>query len=331
MGTQFENYKKLIKSDSKKFKTLLEDLNDKNEKLNISKKRLERIREFYYNLTLDIENDISKNKNLFNRYQTVMQDRKERGISEMNKLFKNFYNPSKIKSILQDIIIILDKKDEVKDSKRKLNTLLKTEKNKQFTRIRIWSSFRLEEKLNKTYNRDANRLELIKGMIAGFYSSLPSSYCWVHESNLGTFDISFPDSGELKKITTLVYNTTTSYEKTEKAGFFIEHCESGLEDCSFFCSSSDCNSPENFSLRKFELINFVLDHPCRAKFIKNGTLCYPSCEKIGMVTCEVGICSFSQDGCDLKQASMSKEMVESFVDFLGHIYSLKFQTPFGMD
>jgi hypothetical protein len=151
----------------------------------------------------------------------------------------------------------------------------------------------------------------------------------VHESNLGTFQISVPDSKEIKKITNLVYNTTSNFEAEEKGGLLIEKCRPGDEDCTFFCSTTNCESPQDFYTRRFENINYVTDHPCKPNYDKKGNLCYPVCEKIGMVTCEVGICSFSKEGCDLKQPEMSEKLVESFVDFLGHIFSLKTGSPFG--
>jgi hypothetical protein len=332
MDSKFKSYKFFLNKQSLDYNNLVLDLNDKFTILDSSKKQYKRIYDFYLNITSDYEKDKIANKEVFEKYQQVLDSRKERGVSEINKLLNNFLSPNKTKETLTKIISILDRneiKATKKENKLRKSTFLKTEKNAQFSSMRIWSSFRLEEKIKKSFEKDLNRIEIIRGIIAGFYASIPSSYCWVHESNLGTFDISIPDSTNLKKITTLVYNTTTSFEAEEKAGLFIEKCKPGDQDCTFFCSSSDCESIQDFYTRKFENIKYLNNNPCHPNFEKKGYLCYPICEKIGMITCEVGICSFSTEGCKFKQADMNIEMIESFVDFLGHIYSLKIFSPFG--
>jgi hypothetical protein len=327
---QYNKYKELVKKS--KIDELIDDLEDKRDSIKSSKDELKRIIEYSNSLSSDYENDKLKNNEVFRAYREEMKSRKYNGVSEMNKLLSNFLYPDKTKQSLESIISLLgqDDTDIVKKNKTKSrtsNSFLKNEKNQQFNKMRIWSSFRLEEVFDKLKIVEAKNVNLIKAMLAGFYSSVPSSYCWVHETNLGTFDMKIPEN--YKKIATLVYNSTISFDAEEKAGLFIENCKPDETDCTFFCSSSDCESPEDFSSRKFKNINYLTNYACHPNFIKKGKLCYPNCEKIGMVSCDSGTCSTSKEGCDLKLPSINKEIVESFVDFLGHIYSLKLWTRFG--
>jgi hypothetical protein len=114
-----------------------------------------------------------------------------------------------------------------------------------------------------------------------------------------------------------------------RMGLNFEKCPSGYKDCMIWCSKSNCETPSDFEDREIREEYISLAKNCNDGFIKKDTFCYPKCDQIGMVTCEEGICASSQNACKLKRPSFTFELIESYVDFLGHIYTLKSNTFFG--
>jgi hypothetical protein len=202
-------------------------------------------------------------------------------------------------------------------------------RNGQFDRMRIWSSFRIDEIINNIEEKSAKGVDLVRAMIAATIASIPTSYCWVNDKQLGTFDFEnlIPKN---KKLANVILTQNWDEEIFEyRGGMSIQKCKPGQEDCTFFCSNSDCDNLENFETRETKLQFIEFPERCTRGYVKKGLMCHPKCEGLGMIECEQGICGRSKKSCQLKRPTATKELVESYVEFLGHIYSLKSNSTFG--
>jgi hypothetical protein len=299
--------------------------------LNNSETNLKLLLENYDKLTNDFEKDLEESRIALKGYQEEMLNRKKIGITEVNKLMSNFLNKNKTRDSLGKIIEILNKENtnnRMEGKETNSNSFLRKEKSEQFTRLRIYYSYRLEEILNNFSDSEVLGVDLMRAMLASLYSSLPPIFCWVDDTNLGTFDILKMGEKNSKRLANIFYELEEDNFYT-KGGIILETCPPDQTDCSFFCSTSDCNSPKNFNFKKIKTQDFEINGTCQFQYRKKGTLCYPVCEKIKMVTCDTGICAATKLDCKKKIPKIVGEDIEAFVDFLGHIYSLSPIKKFG--
>jgi hypothetical protein len=171
--------------------------------------------------------------------------------------------------------------------------------------------------------------DLIRILLATFLTSVPPTYCWVDDEILGNFDYKISNYRKLKRMANVLFSIEDIDNFEPRMGLNFEKCPSGYKDCLIWCSKSNCETPSDFQDREIRQQYIRLAQNCNDGFIKKDTFCYPKCEEIGMVTCEEGICASSLNACKLKRPIFTYELIESYVDFLGHIYSLKSNTFFG--
>ncbi len=334
MIDQFKSYKTKLelfsKNDTFKANILLGTLRHKQVILKKSNETLKSLSENFDNLTSDYEKDIIESKEALKGYQEEIMKRKENGVDEVNKLMSNFLFKNKTKKSLEKIIGILNRNSTNKRIQTQETSFLKSEKTDQFNRLRIQSSYRFDEIINNLSPVTATGVDFIRAMIAGLYSALPPTYCWVDDTNLGTFDVGGIFFNGEKRLAN-IFHDFRDHDSNQYilGGLIFDKCPSQFTDCVFFCSSTDCNSPKNFVNRNIVKQNFFINHSCARQYKKKGTLCYPVCEKINMVTCETGICAASKERCNKQLPKITTEIIEAFVDFFGHIYSLRADREFG--
>jgi hypothetical protein len=193
-------------------------------------------------------------------------------------------------------------------------------------KFRIWSSFRLEETVNNLFIQDAKGEDVIRAALVSVMSSVPPAFCWVHESKLAITDVDC--NGNLKRKGTICLNQCDE-DQVEVGGLCMSKCSPDQQDCDLFCSNSDCNSPQDF-VPKTSLNREIIFTPrCPKGYYRKGNLCFPSCEQIGMVSCSERTCALSKALCKAHIPDIPKNIVRGYVNFLGHIYSIRSNKDFG--
>ncbi len=172
--------------------------------------------------------------------------------------------------------------------------------------------------------------DFIRILLATYLTSIPPTYCWVDDTNLGTFEYKLSYSSiKQSRVANVIFHFDDEENSDSRMGLEFEKCTPGYKDCLIWCSKSNCETPGDFENRRIISQRISYAEDCNDGYVKKDSFCYPKCELIGMVTCEEGVCASSENACKLKRPSFTYELIESYVDFLGHIYSLKSNTTFG--
>jgi hypothetical protein len=227
------------------------------------------------------------------------------------------------KTVSGDLLGGINKVKSMKWKKKKLR--LESEAS-QYSRIRIWSSFRLDEIVNNIYIDEAQGEDVIRAALISMMSAVPAHFCWVHDSRLGLPDVVCPSN--MKRIGSICYEECEEGQ-TRLGGLCLSKCAYSYMDCNFFCSKSNCENPQDFVLKKYKKTEFLMNPACPKGYKKKDNLCYPVCEEVGLHTCSDRTCSVKKSYCKRGSPILETGILKAFIEFLGHIYTIKSGKKFG--
>jgi hypothetical protein len=319
----FESYKKFSKERKKNGVNLINQL----------------MRQFLF--TNETKKTLKKMERLFSKLPDVYPKRTK--LSEFVQNFPKIKQEinDKIKkgsAILQNVNVVLkNPKKTIQDGMSKVfNTIksFKWRKKKfrveseasQYSRMRIWSSFRIDEIVNNINFDEAQGEDVVRAAIISMMSGIPSHFCWVHDRKLGIPDVVCPNNMKRKG--------SICYEECEDGqinigGFCFTSCPDSYIDCNMFCSKSNCENPKDFILKHFKKIQYLINPSCPKGYKKKGHLCYPVCEEIGLHTCSDRTCAINKQTCQNGMPILETGVIKAFVSYLGHIYSIRSGKKFG--
>jgi hypothetical protein len=289
---------------------------------------IENFDSYYKDLTKDFWRmfDISQaNKRSLYKRDNI---RKKIGYNLMEALMNNFMNPVKIRGILKIYAKLLKINGGKRTAKNKISFLEKYSKPVKGTSLKIWSSYRLEEIISneQLYVKGEN---VAKTCISNFLSNMQPSFCWKEFHLLGH------PGGECPKNYThllgaCLENCQEGYSYS--GGLCLKNCEANEIDCGAFCGQESCQS-SSMTAKESYVPNFKSikdeDIKCTYKEYKDNYVCVRDCKFIGLENCNLGTCAYSKDLCLGNLPETSEDFDKYFVNYLGYIFSLRSNKPFG--
>jgi hypothetical protein len=369
MEQQFELYTKKINSGNitendpnniaEAFKLMKEDFSK-------AKIKSGELSKYIKDVNLQLLTGKQEDKAGFEKYTSISNERKKYGVSLVNQLMRQFLFTDKTRSTLKklddlfsSLPVTLPKQsffgklingiststnnysnsetnsEKVAKNKRSKRRNTKKKKNKkfrvesetnQFSRLRVQSSYRIEETVNNIYIEEAEGEDIIRAAFISMMSAVPSNFCWVHENTLALPNVVCP--GNMKRKGSICHDECEE-DQTEIGGLCLSSCPENYTDCNLLCSKSDCENSEDFILKKFKIKQFDLDAKCPKGYVKKNNLCYPVCEEIGLYTCSDRTCAIEKRQCKKGLPMLESGVLKAFIEYLGHIYTIKSGQNFG--
>jgi hypothetical protein len=324
-----------------------------------AKNQVEKLSQYILDITKELNISRTEDVKGFENFNKIMRLRRKNGLSTVNKLLKNFLFINDTQKNLQELQKIFanlnstvinetateKKSKKPKDSSKKpkeignktnkrikniranIDTSLRTDiQVQQYNRLRLHSSFRLDEIINNINIEDAKGEDVIRSAMVSLMSNIPPAFCWVHDKKLALTQAQC--EGKFQRKGSICMDECEE-DQMEIGGLCLSKCPPDQTDCDLFCSKSDCNSPQDFSPKYSSNIEINFSPKCPDGYTRKGNLCYPVCEEIGMVSCGDRTCALSKNICTIKSPDVPKNVVEAFVNYLGHIYSVQSNKNFG--
>jgi hypothetical protein len=334
------------------------------DEFNTAKEKLNELSLYIKNVNIQLLNGKKEDKLGFREYRKHSKERRKNGVNLVNQLMRQFLFTEKTKMTMKRIEKLFSKLPHILPKQTGLSKIMnsniaknlkeglsktvgphlegainkvksmKWRKKKfrveseasQFSKMRIWSSFRLDEIVNHIYIDEAQGEDVIRAAMISMMSAVPAHYCWVHDSRLALPDVVCPSN--MKRIGSICYEQCDDGQ-TRLAGLCLSKCANSYMDCNFFCSKSNCENPQDFVLKKYKKTEFLMNPSCPKGYKKNGNLCYPVCEEIGYVTCSDRTCALNKNYCKDGKSILETGVLKAFIEFLGHIYTVKSDKKFG--
>jgi hypothetical protein len=261
--------------------------------------------------TLKREDNIDKK--YFPEYEALQKKRNENGVTGFMNFINNFFDSIKAQNILTNLY------KKLNPSSIKTSRLLKNERtsNSQFSTMRIWSSFRFEEALEKTIKKekDLKLLDVLKISTIAFISDMKPLKCWkdtLEERIYNNFEKK--KSGYDVKIGPFNFHLCKDDLYNDK-DFCRYKCLDDEIECDSFCSKSNCdsNSIKDFRYKKFR--EFYNDTHTWKNFI------YQKCP-YNYIECDDRSCAISKQFCGIGAPIITKKFVDAFVNFMGYVQSM---------
>jgi hypothetical protein len=203
----------------------------------------------------------------------------------------------------------------------------------QYKRLRVWSSFRLEEdnsyeEQNSTVLNPTGR-QIGRACISSFIGATRPNFCLKSYQSYLSQEISCPDGFRILG-TSCIEECPEDHEYL--GGICWKSCPEDLNECGPFCGDESCKKKNDFILRNYSLPKFLtLDHKdvsCPKYFKKSENICLADCEALGMVSCGYTGCASSPKMCGIFPKDVGQDFISSYTSLLGYIYSLKSSSKF---
>jgi hypothetical protein len=332
---------------------------------NTAKDKVKQLSVYIKNVNIQLLNGKKEDKIGFREYRKLTQERNKNGVNLVNQLMRQFLFTDKTKKTMKRIEKVFSKLPDTLPKETGLSKIMNSSSNSknlgcaisktiggdlesginkaksikwrkkkfrveseatQFTKLRIQSSYRLDEIVNNIYIDEAQGEDVIRAALISMMSAVPAHYCWVHDSRLGLPDVVCPSN--MKRIGSICYEQCDEGQ-TRLAGLCLSNCPNSYMDCNFFCSKSNCENPKDFVLKKYKKTEFLMNPSCPKGYRKKDNLCYPVCEDVGLHTCSDRTCSVNKNYCKRGQPILETGVLKAFIEFLGHIYTIKSEKEFG--
>jgi hypothetical protein len=308
-----ENLPKEFTDEIKKFKSWKEFSNEISNNINRLDENIRSIsytKETYQSI-LKKEDNIDKK--YFPEYYEYQKIRNENGVSTFMNFINNFFNSTKAQNILADLY------EKLNPSKNKKSRLLRNERtsNSQYNKMRIWSSFRFEEALEKTIKiyKNLTLIDLLKISTITYISEMKPVKCW-KDTLEERISKTFINTDKTSFIGPLKYHDCTDNLDNSNKDFCRLKCYENEIECDSFCSKTNCdsNSIKDFRFKSF---HFLYNETYTWNDFINQRCPY------GYVKCDDRSCAISEDFCDVRPPKITKKFVDAFANFMGYIHSMK--------
>jgi len=322
-------YEKLIKNENKfefKDKKLNKTNNDElefdwkafTERKMYSVKKLDNDINLFENLKKKlkflIKNETNIDKKYFFQYKKIQKIRNDNGVVTFMKFINSFFNPKKARNILANLYKKLTLK---KNEFFRFSTNEKIFK-KQFNFLRMWSSYRFEEKINgNSIKKKIELIDFLKISSLAYILDHQPLKCWkknieerIEENKKIKEKLSFSNT---QWIGPILFHCTDDLNKNED--FCPAECGNFEKKCGkTFCSSSKCNKK---MYKHFYFKNFK-KYYSHERYIFEKEKCP---EKY--VSCDDRSCAVNYDLCNIEIPKITKNFVDAIANFFGYIESMK--------
>jgi hypothetical protein len=316
---QIEEISKVISVSAKNHKNFI------NLKISIDKisSTLKDLSNFKNKVSSDLEKIYNKVRVSEEELSKVNKIRNSKGYALISKLLNNLQNPNIVKKAAEDLFKIVRPNNRIDYTKKSL---------RQFSRFRMWSSYRIEEILEDLKKDNLKGENLTKACISSFLRNAPMANCWKQEFyNPIIKEYKCPPNYDYVSFGLCIKKCHIF--STQKGLLCLKSCPWFHQDCGLFCSKTSCENKQDYIAKENYVVDLIdsysINLNCPLESYKESSLCIKDCSAYGMVNCDIGKCAFKKQYCDNKPRSFEDSFVDSFGNYIGFLFSIQTGKPFG--
>jgi hypothetical protein len=319
-GKQIEEISKVISVSSKNDKNYI------NLKISIDKisSTLKDLSNFKNKVKSDLEKIYNKVRVSEEELSKVNMIRNSKGYALISKLLNNLQNPNIVKKAAEDLFEIVRPNNRKDDTIKNLRQI--------YSKMRIWSSFRIEEILEDLKRDNLKGENFTKACISSFLRNAPMANCWKQEFyNPIIKDYRCPTNYDYDSFGLCIKKCDIF--STQKGLLCLKSCPWFHQDCGLFCSKTTCENKQDYIAKENYVVDVIDSYSknvnCPIESYKESSICIKDCSAYGMVNCDIGKCAHKKQYCDNKPRSFENSFVDSFGNYIGFLFSIQAGKPFG--